>query len=155
MANIIIDTCAFGLPWVIESVVPDVVGNKNIKVVCSNSGKWGGEVKKVFEYVKFLKIISELNRLILVDEQDMKSLEDKILALPEWQACSECDDEHIFSAIFLYQVSFLITTDSRLCSCRKKMKNILPEKLSIKKKINLPILNNEKTYKSKRGFILR
>ncbi|MFT8418725.1 MAG: hypothetical protein ABF636_07850 [Acetobacter sp.] len=138
-----------------ENVIPDVFSGKNIKVVFSDGGKWGKEVASVFEYAKFLKMISSINKLILIDSQDMKSLEEKILVLPEWQACSECDDEHIFSAIFLCPVSFLITTDRRLCSCREKMKSILPRKLNIKKKINPPILNNEKIYKMKRELILK
>jgi len=155
MAKIIVDTCAFSNKWVVDQVIPDLLNKKNgAIVVYSGTPKWGKEVKLSYNYLRFISKMKDIGKLYKISEERALSLESGISLIPEWNANSCCDDEHIFAACLSLNVGYIITNDIRMCKCRKRIKRNIPKKLS-KIRLRFSVILDENSYKRKKSKILR
>ncbi|MBL7233149.1 hypothetical protein [Komagataeibacter oboediens] len=154
MSKIIIDTCAFSLPWM-GNVKKDILSQTNKKVfVCfSETEKWKKEFTE--EYMKFLKIAQMAQVLIKIDSKKIEQIEKELIKEPFWGECDACDDEHIFSVCLECDINFIFSTDQRMCRCRNISRQDNKLKHIGKYSVNFKMIKTEQQYGKQKSIIFR
>lgn len=120
MARVFIDPHVHSTDW-FPGILEELVRSKKVTFLFSNCEKGVREVGKVGNALKFKKLMIKSRRGIQADASILENRKRLLETEVEFVNCPECDDGHIFAAIYVHPTKFVFSCDKRIAKCRSKL----------------------------------
>lgn len=147
--RIFLDVCIFSESW-FSAALDQMARCETVRFAFVKAGKIEDEYKRLFAALKFLNIMSQRNRVDFATVSGCSDREEYLTSCISWQNEPACDDANIFSMIVEKPVRYIFTTDSRIATCRDKIRNSVG-----KEYCRFSLISNESNWRGHRSNILR
>jgi len=150
MARVFIDPHMFSAEkeW-FRGVVQELLRSADVSFLFANCEKGVKEIAKVRQALAFKKRMHQLKRAVEAGHEEVQARINWLEGQPVFDGCSDCDDPHIFAAIFLHPTRYVFTTDKRLAKCRRTIQSTVDNRYC-----SFIVISTSVTYHVHRAHIL-
>ena len=120
MARVFVDPNSFSTEW-FPAVLDELIKSRKVTFLFSNCEKGIREVQKVTKALAFMQLMFKAKKAVHADRDRVEQTIREIENHPAFTGCKNCNDGHIFAAIFLHPTRYVFSTDKRMAECRSKI----------------------------------